>query len=121
MAKKIDMGIPNQWQAGPEEELKIPEGYVKDLKFEIVVFAKRKEFSFRCKDYKAMGDNVWVFDGVIIDSSIRKETGNPVELGKLVLKRLSYHPILSLVNVSFMVVPAPEGIEAPEISGEGGD
>jgi len=39
-------------------------------------------------------------------------------VGDVTLKRLTYHPVLSLVNVGFMVIPAPEGVEVPEVQGE---
>lgn len=93
----------NQWEAGPDEELKIPEGYITQLRYEIVVFGRKKEFTFRCKNYDHLEANAWRFEAVIIDTSKRNPKGG-VEL-----KRLSYHPELVLANVPFMVVPAFEG------------
>lgn len=105
MMEKVDLRLQNQWEAKPDEDLKIPEAYVRELKFEIVVFSPKKDFTFRCKDFKAKRGKTWTFDGVIIDSSKRDSLGN------VTLKRLTYHPIVSLVNVGFMVLPAPEGEE----------
>ena len=91
----------NQWEAGPNEDLKIPEGYITGLKYEIVVFAQKKTFTFRCRDYEHQEGNAYRFEGVIIDTSKR----NPK--GEVELMRISYHPELVLVNVPFMIVPAP--------------
>jgi len=102
MEEKINLLEQNQWEAGPDEELKIPEGYIKQLRYEIVVFSRKKEFTFRCKDYDHLEANAYRFQGVIIDTSKR----NPK--GEVELKRLSYHPELVLVNVPFMIVPAFE-------------
>ena len=108
MAEQISAVEQNQWEAGPDEELKIPEAYIKDLKFEVIVFTRKErggqDFTFRCKDYSPAEGGAWSFEGVIIDTSKRDSKGN------VTLKRLTYHPALSLVNVGFMVVPAPEGV-----------
>lgn len=102
MNEKIDFELPNQWRSKPDEELKIPEAYIRDLKFEIVVFGQR-EFTFRCRDYYPVkGKNTWAFEGVIIDTSTHDSLGN------VKLKRITYHPAISLVNVPFMIIPAPE-------------
>jgi len=107
LTEKVDLGLQNQWEAQPDEELKIPEAYIRELQYEIVVFGKR-EFTFRCKDYlKSKKDDLWTFNGVIIDTSKRNPQGD------IMLKRLTYHPAVSLVDVGFMVIPAPEG-ELPE-------
>jgi len=106
--EKVDLGLENQWEAEPDEELKIPEAYIKELKFEIIVFSPKRDFTFRCKDFKAKKGKTWIFDGVIIDTSKHDALGN------VTLKRLTYHPMVSLVNVGFMVIPAPEGAEAPD-------
>ncbi|GAI33029.1 unnamed protein product, partial [marine sediment metagenome] len=34
---QVNLQEQNQWEAGPGEELKIPELYIRQLKFEIVV------------------------------------------------------------------------------------
>ena len=102
MEEKINPLEQNQWQAGPDEELKIPEGYITQVRYEIVVFGRKKEFTFRCKDYEHLEANAWRFGGVIIDTSKR----NPK--GQVELKRLTYHPELVLVNVPFMAIQAPE-------------
>jgi len=102
MGEKINLLEQNQWEAGPDEELKVPEGYIRQLQYEIVVFGRKKEFTFRCKDHDHLEANAWRFEGVIIDTSKK----NPE--GEMELKRLSYHPELVLVNVPFMVVTASE-------------
>ncbi|MBA7664877.1 hypothetical protein ES703_72942 [subsurface metagenome] len=94
----------NQWEAGPDEELKIPEVFISRLKYEIVVFTQKKDFTFRCTDYKVIKGGAWRFANVIIDTSKRNPKGD-VEL-----KRVTYHPEIELVNVPFMVMPAPEKI-----------
>ncbi|MBA7464964.1 hypothetical protein ES707_00122 [subsurface metagenome] len=108
MAEQISAGDQNQWEAGPDEELKIPEAYIKGLKFEVIVFTRKErggqDFTFRCKNYTLIKGGEVVFEWVIIDTSKRDSKGD------VTLKRLTYHPVLSLVNVGFMVVPAPEGV-----------
>jgi len=112
MIENVDLGLQNQWEAKPDKELKIPEAYVRELKFEIIVFSPKRDFTFRCKNFKAKKNNTWTFDGVIIDTSKRDSLGN------VTLKRLSYHPVVSLMNVGFMVIPAPEGVEVAEVTGQ---
>jgi len=104
VAEQVNPLEQNQWEAGPEEELKIPEVYITRLKFEIVVLDQKKEFTFRCSEYEQVPGGAWRFANVIIDTSKR----NPK--GEVELKRVTYHPEINLVNVSFMVVPAPEEI-----------
>lgn len=101
MTEKINLFEQNQWEAGPNEELKIPEGYITGLKYEIVVFDK-KTFTFRCRDYEYQEGNAWRFENIIIDTSKR----NPA--GEVELTRFTYHPEITLVNLPFMVIPAPE-------------
>ena len=103
----VNLDEQHQWEAGPDEELKIPEVFITQLKHEIVVFADKKPFTFRCSRYKKRLRGEWLFENVIIDSSKRNPQGG-VEL-----KRLTYHPKLSLANVPFMVMPAPEEEEEP--------
>ena len=98
---EVDIGFQNQWEAEPNEDLKIPEAYIRGLKYEIVVFTKRRDFTFRCRDYQET-EGTWCFEGVIIDTSKKDDKGETL------LKRLTYHPVISLVNVGFMVIPAPE-------------
>jgi len=98
----VDLNEQHQWEAGPDEELKIPEVFITQLKYEVVVFAERKSFTFRCSRYKKRLRGEWNFENVIIDSSKQ----NPQ--GEVELKRLTYHPKLSLANVPFMVLPAAE-------------
>ncbi|GAH99812.1 unnamed protein product, partial [marine sediment metagenome] len=72
----------NQWEAKPGEDLAIPEAYIKDLKYEIVVFTRKErggsDFTFRCKKYERDGDGQWRFGGVIIDTSKRVVSLLPV-------------------------------------------
>ena len=106
MEKKVNLLEQNQWEAGPGEELKIPETYISRLKFEIVAFTK-KEFTFRCSEYEWIEGAAWRFANVIIDTSKL----NPK--GEVELQRFTYHPELTLVNVPVMIMPAPEEL-APE-------
>ncbi|MBA7471430.1 hypothetical protein ES707_06736 [subsurface metagenome] len=92
----------NQWEARPNEELKIPEVLIRQLKYEIVVFTQKKEFTFRCSKYKQVRGGAWRFSNVIIDTS-KLNTKGDVEL-----KRVTYHPEIVLANVPFMIVPAIE-------------
>ena len=102
----VNLEKQNEWQAKPEEELRIPEVYIKDLRFEVVVFTRKErgssDFTFRCREYERTADDQWRFLGVILDTSKR----NPK--GAVELVRLTYHPELMLVNAAFMVIPAPE-------------
>jgi len=103
----VNLGEQHQWEAAPDEDLKIPEVFITQLKHEIVVFAEKKPFTFRCSRYKKKLRGEWIFESVIIDSSKR----NPQ--GEVELKRLTYHPRLSLINVPFMVLPAEEEPATP--------
>ena len=102
MEGQVNLLEQSQWEAGPDEELKIPEVYIRQLKHEIVVFTQKKEFTFRCSDYEFKAIGVCRFSNVIIDSS-KLNTRGDVEL-----KRVTYHPEIVLANVPFMVVPAVE-------------
>jgi len=104
MVEKVNLLDQNQWEAEPDEELSIPEVYIRQLKFEIVAFTLKKEFAFRCLEYEQVPSGAWRFANVIIDTSKRTPKGD------LELKRVTYHPEIELVNVPFMVVPAVEGI-----------
>jgi len=99
---KINPFEQSQWEAGPNEDLKIPEGYITGLQYEIIVQWQKKTFTFRCQNFSKREDNAWRFENIIIDTSKR----NPK--GEVDLKRLTYHPELILVNMGFLVVPAPE-------------
>jgi len=101
----VDFAKQDQWEAGPDEELKIPEAYITQLRFEIVVLTEKKPFTFRCTDYEVTPRGAWRFENVIIDSS-KLDARGEVEL-----KRVTYHPELKLVNVPFMIMPAPEELE----------
>ena len=98
----VDLNEQHQWDAPHDEELKIPEVFIRRLKYEIVVFAERKSFTFRCSRYKKRLRGEWDFENVVIDSSKLDPQG------EVELKRLTYHPKLSLANVPFMVLPAEE-------------
>ena len=102
MAEQVNLLEQSQWEAGPDEELKIPEVYIRQLKHEIVVLGQKKEFTFRCSGYKQVRGGAWRFANVIIDTSKLNAKG------EVVLKRVTYHPEIVLVNVPFMTMPAPE-------------
>jgi len=106
----VNLEKQNEWQAKPDEELLIPESYIKDLHFEVVVFTRKErggsDFTFRCKEYERVADGEYRFGGVILDTSKR----NPK--GEVELVRLTYHPELMLMNAAFMVMPAEESLDA---------
>jgi hypothetical protein len=99
---QVNLLEQNQWEAKPGEEIKIPEVYISRLKFEIVVFTMKKDFTFRCAEKEQLPGGGWRFANVIIDTSKL----NPK--GEVELQRFTYHPELELVNVPFMAIPAPE-------------
>ena len=105
MENKVDLSKQKEWEGKPGE-VTIPEAYLKDLHFEVIVFTRKErggsDFTFRCKEYERVADGAYRFGGVIIDTSKRNSKG------EVVLARLSYHPEISLLNASCMVVPAPE-------------
>jgi len=106
--RRIDLSKQREW-SGKTETLAIPEGYIKNLHYEIVVFTRKErggsDFTFRCKEYERTTDDQWQFTNVIIDTSIKNAKGE-VELA-----RLTYHPEMSLVDIGFMVIPAAEDAE----------
>ena len=110
MADKVDLSKQREWEGKPKE-VTIPEVYLKGLRYEIVVFARKErggsDFTFRCREYKRSSEGQWKFTGVVIDTSKLNVRGE-VELA-----RVTYHPEVSLVNIGFMIVPAssPEGAE----------
>ncbi|MBA7605564.1 hypothetical protein ES703_12697 [subsurface metagenome] len=106
--EQVNLLEQNQWEAGPDEELKIPEVYIRQLKFEIVAFTMKKEFTFRCSEYEWIEGAAWRFASVIIDTSKLNAKG------EVELKRFTYHPELILVSVPFMAIPAPEEITPGE-------
>ena len=95
----------HQWEAGPDEDLKIPEAFITKLRHEIVVLGLKKDFTFRCSEYEWEESGAWRFAHVIIDTSKLNPKGD-VEL-----KRVTYHPEIHLVAVPFMIVPAPEEVD----------
>ena len=106
MEELVDLSKQREWSGKPGE-LTIPEAYIKGLRYEIVVFARKErggsDFTFRCWDYKRTRDGQWRFDRVMMDSS-KLNSERKVELAIF-----SYHPEVLLVNVAFMVYPRPEG------------
>lgn len=104
MADQVNLLEQNQWETGPDEELKIPEVYITRLHYEIVVLDQKKEFTFRCEKYKVARGGVCRFKNVIIDTS-KLDARGEVEL-----KRVSFHPEIVLFNVPFMALPAPEDV-----------
>ena len=104
---QVNLLEQHQWEAGPDEDLKIPEAFITQLRHEIVVLGLKKEFTFRCSHYKfkGLGSRRCRFSNVIIDTS-KLDAKGEVEL-----KRVTYHPEITLVNVPFMVVPAPEELD----------
>lgn len=104
---QVNLLEQNQWQAGPKDEIKIPEIYIGQLKFEIVAFTLKKEFTFRCSEYEQVPGGGFRFANVIIDTSKLNAKG------EVELQRFTYHPELTLVNVPVMIMPAPEEL-APE-------
>ncbi|MBA7652120.1 hypothetical protein ES703_59949 [subsurface metagenome] len=102
MAEQVNLLEQNQWEAGPDEELSIPEVYITQLKYEIVILDQKKEFTFRCSKYKKVRGGAWRFANVIIDTSKLNAKG------ELELKRVTYHPEIVLINATVMVLPALE-------------
>ena len=108
MEEQVNLLKQNQWQAGPDEELSIPSIYITQLKHEIVVLDQKKQFTFRCSEYKKVRGGAWRFANVIIDTSKLNAKG------EVELKRVTYHPEIVLVNATFMAMPAPEKITPEE-------
>lgn len=100
---KLDF-TQREWSGKPGE-LTIPPEYIRGLRHEIIVFARKErggsDFSFRCKSYRLHGRQ-WEFKHVIVDTSKKDPQG------EVVLARLTYHPEVKLVNIGFMVIPAVE-------------
>ncbi len=109
---QVNLLEQNQWEAKADEELSIPEVYIKDLHYEIIVFTRKErggsDFTFRCKEYERTADGQWRFGGVLIDTSKRNQKG------EVELVRLTYHPEVVLVNAAFMVVQAPEEVSGAD-------
>ena len=105
MEEKVDLSKQKEWEGKPGE-VTIPEAYLKGLRYEIVVFTRKErggsDFTFRCREYEQASDGQWRFGGVIIDTSKLNAAGD------VMLARITYHPEVVLVNIGFMVVPAPE-------------
>ena len=108
MEEKVDLSKQKEWEGKPGE-VTIPEAYLKGLCHEIVVFTRKErggsDFTFRCREYHQSTDGQWQFSGVVIDTSKLNAKGD------IELARFTYHPEVVLVNIGFMVVPAPEDAE----------
>ena len=108
MEETLDLNKQKEWEGEPGE-VTIPETYLKGLRYEIVVFARKErrgsDFTFRCKEYAQDSEGQWRFSGVIMDTSKLNAKG------EVTLARFTYHPEVVLVNIGFMVVPAPEVAE----------
>jgi len=108
MEELVNLNKQMEWTGKPGE-VAIPEAYLKRLRYEIVVFARKErggsDFTFRCREYETTADGQWRFAGVVIDTSIKNAKGE-VETA-----RLTYHPEISLVDIGFMVIPAAEVAE----------
>ena len=102
---KTNFRQQREWSGKPGT-LTIPEEYIKGLKFEVIVFARKErggsDFSFQCKYYDCVAGREYKFAHVLIDTSRKNPQGEVVEA------RLTYHPQVCLVNVGFMVVPVAE-------------
>jgi len=109
VAEQVNLAKQNQWEAKADEELSIPEVYITRLKFEIVAFTLKKDFTFRCSEYEQVPSGAWRFANVIIDTSKLNAQG------EVELKRVTYHPEIELVNVPFMVMPAVEEVTPGEV------
>ncbi len=108
MEDKVDLSKQKEWEGKPGV-VTIPVAYLKDLRYEIVVFTRKErggsDFTFRCREYQESSGGRWNFSGVIIDTYKLNAKGD-VELA-----RITYHPEVVLVNIGFMVIPAPEDAE----------
>ena len=107
---------------------KLPEPFITALerrKYEVIWMDNKNTYTFFCRHYQADASydvppgaggvgvmtGEWIFYDVIMDTSKRDSTG------KVTLIRMTYHPQTSLVNIPFMVLPAPvekAKIELPE-------
>ena len=100
----VDLNKQKEWSGKPGE-VTVPEAYLKDLLFEMIVFARKErggsDFTFQCREYERTAAGEYAFRGVDIDTSIKNVKGE-VELA-----RLTYHPEIMMVNLGFMVIPAP--------------
>ena len=95
-----------EWTAKPDEELAIPEEYLKGLAYEILVLSSKKVFTFRCVSYE-LKEQTTIFHRVIMDTSMRNARGD------ITLHRVSYHEQIILANVGFMAIPVPAEASPP--------
>lgn len=76
---------------------------IKAKKYEILWMEQKKTHSFYCVSYYSHGiSREWSFEDVLMDTSRRDAQGKVTDV------LLTYHPSISLVNIPFMVLPAPE-------------
>ena len=109
---RVNLLDQHQWEAGPDEELKIHEAIITQLKYEIVVLGQKKEFIFRCSEYEPIRTGVWrVPSGAWRFSNVIIDTSKLNLKGEVELKRITFHPYIELANVPFMVVLAPEEVD----------
>jgi len=108
----VNLNQSREWIGKPgqfPDDLALPEVYLKPLRYEIIVFARKErggsDFTFRCQEYSRTPEGLWFFRGVVIDTSIKNANGG-VEIA-----RLTYHPEVMLADIGFMVIPAPEVAE----------
>ena len=106
MRKRRKQMESKEWTAKAGDQLRMPEQYLKGLKYEILVLSSKKVFTFRCVSYDLTGQTT-IFHHVIIDTSMRNARGD------ITLHRVSYHEQIILANVGFMAIPVPES-EASE-------
>ena len=105
IAEGVDLNKQKEWE-GKLDDLRMPESYLKDLKFEITIFVRKErgksDFKFRCKEYEKTTDGGWRFGGVII------ETSNNAPQSNVEMARITYHPEVVFVNTAFMVLLLPD-------------
>lgn len=95
-----------EWTSDAKGQLLIPERYVKDLAYEIIVLSAKKLMTFQCVSYELDGQ-VCKFKGALLDTSERNARG------KVTLQRFSYHAEVILGNTGFMAIPIPELSTSP--------
>ncbi len=98
-----------EWTAKPDGQIMIPEEYLKDLAWEIIILSAKKLMTFQCARYVLKGQSA-TFQGVIMDTSERNARG------QVKLQRMSYHDVVILANTGFMAIPipVPEASPSPE-------
>ena len=97
-----------EWTAKPGEKLEIPEQFIRDLKWDIMVLSSKKVTTLQCREYEQNGA-CW---GVIWDTSEYNARG------KMTLQRVSYHEVVYMVNVGFIAIPIPTPEDAEILTSE---